>query len=83
MSVCTHMLLDAAGPGHGILLPVPELWGGATFRDLHFYFPGLGLFHILFIAIRADVKRASPSAARSAGGQPPCKPCRQTSTPAY
>ena len=37
------MLLDAAGPGHGILLPLPELWRKATFRDLHFLFPGARL----------------------------------------
>lgn len=40
VSVCTHMLLDATGPSHGILLPVPELWRTARFRDLHFCFPG-------------------------------------------
>jgi hypothetical protein len=41
VSVATHMLLDATGPSHGILLPVPGLRHRARFRDLHFCFPGV------------------------------------------
>ena len=54
VSVCTHMLLDATGPSHGIMLPVPELWRTACFRDLHFCFPGgdcRALLHLPSISV--------------------------------